>query len=113
MRTRVVKKNNKELLTRRGKGFYGRCLPVQFGDNYLVVQNIKGRPRTEAIVRYVDFEPTDTEILKLQQIFLQKYGRELLILKSYSHICGSIEDGKLFVRHLSPVNNQSQLELAE
>jgi len=113
MRTRIVKKNNKELLARRGKGFYGRCLPIQFGDRYLVVQNIKGRPRTEAIVRYVDFEPTDVEILKIQHIFLQKYGVELLILKSYDYFCGSQQVGRAFERILSPVNNQSQLELAQ
>jgi len=112
MKTRLIKKNNKELLARRGKGFYGRCLPIQFGDNYLVVQNIKGRPRTEAIIRYLDFEATDDEIFKLQQIFLNKYGVELVTLRHYKYFCGSIENGKMFERELSPVNKQTEIDYA-
>lgn len=109
MRTRIVKKNNKELLKRRGKGFYGRRLPIQFGDSYLVVQNIKGRPRTEAIVRYVDFEPTDIEIFKLQHIFLNKYGKELTKLISYNDLCGASKGVKYFERALLPVGRQAEI----
>ena len=68
MRTKVVKKNNPKLLERRGKGFYGRVLAVMFDSDFLVVQNIKGRPKSEAVVRYCDFAFTDDEINKLQQI---------------------------------------------
>lgn len=112
MRTRIVKKNNPELLKRRGRGFRGRVLAVQFGDRFAELNGINKRPREEAMLRYCELDLSDVEIFKLQQIFLKKYGKELLTLKSYNDFCGAKQDGKLFARELNPVNNQSQLELA-
>lgn len=109
MKTQVVKKNHPTLLLKRGRGFFGRVLPVMFGTNFVVLQNIKGRPRTEAVIRYADFEFADTEIFKLQQLFLKRYKVELEKLESNTEFCGSQPDGKKFVRILQPVNKQSKI----
>ena len=101
MRTKIIKKNNPELLKRRNKGFYGRVLAVMFDSDFLVVQNIKGRPKSEAVVRYCDFAFTDDEINKLQQIYLNRYKTELLRIVSVHEFAGS-----------QPFNNQFERFLA-
>lgn len=108
---RVVRKNNKNLLKRRGKGFWGRALAVQFGDNYLVLQNKRGAGRETAVVTYCDFEPTEKEIYRLRQLFLKKYKCELGKLISFDQFCGAVQNGQQFYREFEPVSKQTKLEL--
>lgn len=82
-------------------------MPVQFGENFIVLQNTRGRPRSEAIIGYADFEFTDDEIFKLQQLYFKRYGTELVNLVSVSDFCGSNKGGRFFERILSPINRQS------
>lgn len=108
---RVVRKNNKKLLERRGKGFWGRVLVVQFGDNYLVLQNKRGAGRDTAVMTYRDFEPTENEIYRLRQLYLKKYKSELGKLISFDQFCGSVQNGQQFYRDFEPVSKQTRLEL--
>lgn len=111
MKTKIVKKNNPNLLKRRGKGFYGRVLAVMFDSDFLVVQNIKGRPKSEAVVRYCDFDFTDDEINKLQQIYLNRYRTELLRIVSVQGFVGSQPFNNQFERFLEPIGKQKELDL--
>ncbi len=113
MRTRIVKKNNKELVARKGSGFRGRVLPVQFGNSYVVLNNLNKRPRTEAIIRYCDAELTDENIATLQRFHLKRYKCELLRLNSHSQFIGSVHDGKCFTRELEPIGNQINISFLE
>jgi hypothetical protein len=112
MRTRIIKKNNKELLARCGHGFRGRVLAVQLGTTFTVLNNYKKRRRDVAILRYNETELTDDEIYKLQSLYLKKYGTELVTLISYDYFCGSQQDGKLFQRELLPINRQTKIDFA-
>ena len=111
MRTKVVKKNNPELLKRRGKGFYGRVLAIMFDSDFLVVQNIKGMPKSHAVVRYCDFTFTDDEINKLQQVYLNRYKTELLRIVSVQEFVGSQPFNNQFERFLEPIGKQKELDL--
>jgi len=108
---RVVRKNNKTLLKRRGKGFWGRVLPVQFGDNYLVLQNKRCAGRDVAVMTYFDFEPTEGELYRLRQLFLKKYKLELGKLISFDQFCGAVQNGKQCEREFEQVSKQTKLEL--
>jgi hypothetical protein len=112
MKTRIIKKNNKELLARCGHGFRGRVLAVQFGTTFTVLNNYKKLKRDVAILRYNETELTDDEIYKLQSLYLKKYGTELVSLISYDYFCGSQQDGKLFQRELLPINRQAKIDFA-
>lgn len=108
---RVVRKYNKAILERRGRGFWGRVLAVQFGDNYLVLQNKRGAGRETAVMTYCDFEPTENEFYRLRQLFLKKYKCELGKLISFDQFCGAVQNGQQFYRDFEPVSKQTRLEL--
>ena len=111
MRPRTVKKNNPELLKRKGSGFFGRILAVQFGNDFIAIQNVKGKPKEEAVIGYADRIFADEEISAVQRIYLKRYKRELLKIHSRSELPDSEFDGKYFTKHLLPVDNQLAMVL--
>lgn len=115
MKIRTLKKNNKHLLSKRGKGFYGRVFVLGIDDRFIVLQNARKGPKTTAVLTYCDadlFERANEKELVIdavQRHYLKKYGTELLLIKSFVSLHKFTENGKVFELSLSPISKQTTI----
>lgn len=119
MKIRILKKNNKPLLSKRGKGFYGRVFVLGVDDHHIVLQHIKGRPKTHAVLTYSDVdlfqEVNGNELLinAIQRHYLKKYKSELLFVKSVVSLPQFSERDGAHWLELAPINNQQKIDFGE
>ncbi len=119
MKIRILKKNNKSLFSKRGRGFYGRVFVLGIDDHHIVLQHIKGRPRTHAVLTYSDvdifLEISKDELLinAIQRHYLKKYKYELLFVKSVVSLPQFSERDGAHWLELAPINNQQKIDFGE
>lgn len=119
MKIRILKKNNKPLFSKRGKGFYGRVFVLGIDDHHIVLQHIKGRPKTHAVLTYSDVdifqEISKDELLinAIQRHYLKKYKSELLFVKSVVSLPQFSERDGAHWLELAPINNQTSIDFGE
>jgi len=119
MKIRILKKNNKPLFSKRGKGFYGRVFVLGIDDHHIVLQHINGRPRTHAVMTYCDVdlfqEISKDELLinAVQRHYLKKYGFELEFIKSSVSLPQFSERDGAYWLELAPINNQQSIDFGE
>lgn len=119
MKIRILKKNNKSLFAKRGKGFYGRVFVLGVDDHHVVLQHIKGRPRTHAVLTYCDTdlfaEVNEKELLinAIQRHYLKKYRFELLFVKSSVSLPQFSEKDGAHWLELAPIGKQATIDFGE
>lgn len=119
MKIRILKKNNKPLFSKRGKGFYGRVFVLGIDGHHVVLQHIKGKPKTHAVLTYCDVdifqEVNKDELLinAIQRHYLKKYKSELLFVKSVVSLPQFSERDGAHWLELAPVNNQQTIDFCE
>jgi len=119
MKIRTLKKNNKPLFSKRGKGFYGRVFVLGIDDRHIVLQHIKGMPRTHAVLTYCDadiFHENGSErplLNAVQRHYLKKYSSELLFVKSSVSLPQFSEKDGAYWLELSPINNQKIIDFGK
>lgn len=119
MKIKTLKKNNKSLFAKRNKGFYGRVFVLGVDDHHVVLQHIKGKPKTHAVLTYCDVdlfaEVNDKELLinAIQRHFLKKYKSELLFIKSYVSLPQFLEKDGAHWLELPPIGKQATIDFGE
>ena len=119
MKIRILKKNNKPLFSKRGKGFYGRVFVLGIDDHHIVLQHIKGKPKTHAVLTYSDIdlfqEINENELLihAIQRHYLKKYAFELIFIKSSVSLPQFSErDGANWLE-LEPIGKQTTIDFED
>ncbi len=119
MKIRILKKNNKSLFAKRNKGFYGRVFVLGVDDHHVVLQHIKGKPKTHAVLTYCDtdlFQGVSNGELLIQAIqrhYLKKYKHELLFVKSFVSLPQFSERDGAHWLELQPVSKQKSIDFGE
>lgn len=119
MKIRILKKNNKSLFAKRNKGFYGRVFVLGADGHHVVLQHIKGKPKTHAVLTYCDVdlfaEINEKELLinAIQRHFLKKYKSELLFVKSSVSLPKFLERDGAHWLELPPIDNQTAIDFVE
>ena len=119
MKIRILKKNNKSLFSKRGRGFYGRVFVLGIDDHHIVLQHIKGKDKTHAVLTYCDVdifqEVNKDELLinAIQRHYLKKYKSELLFVKSVVSLPQFSERDGAYWLELEPVSNQTSIYFGE
>ncbi len=119
MKIRILKKNNKSLFSKRGKGFYGRVFVLGVDEHHVVLQHIKGRSRNHAVLTYCDAdlfqEVNNDELLinAIQRHYLKKYKHELLFVKSFVSLPQLSERDGAYWLELAPISKQKSIDFGE
>jgi len=119
MKIQILKKTNKALFARRQKGFNGRAFVLGLDDRFIVLQNAKKKDKSTAVLTHCDiglFAPANgTELVldAVQRHYLKKYGKELLLIKSFVSLQRFTENGKVYELNLAPISKQKELDLDE
>jgi hypothetical protein len=81
-----------------------------------VLQNAKKKDKSTAVLTYCDidlFAPangTELVIDAVQRHYLKKYGKELLLIKSFVSLQRFTENGKVYELNLAPISKQLEID---
>ena len=119
MKIKILKKNNKSLFSKRGRGFYGRVFVLGIDDHHIVLQHIKGKDRTHAVLTYSDIdiftEINENELLihAIQRHYLKKYSYELIFVKSSVSLPQFSERDGAYWLELEPIDKQTTIDFGK